>query len=172
MADPLTLAEARAIIDRAVEKATEIGFIAAFVVVDEGGNVISSSSMDEAAAAGAPVCAAKARLAALLKGPIKPFVDRIHVQWELWDSYREILPDTVFAGTGGVPIMKEGLAVGGFATGLGVATPGKELEARPGRGHVVMVQGEELTAEDYIVAHALQIPYREQHGPSTFQPPA
>ena len=65
MSAKLTLREAREIIKRALEKGREVGWISAYAVVDEGGNVISMSRADGAPAAAAVTARSKAYLAAV-----------------------------------------------------------------------------------------------------------
>jgi len=48
MSVKLTLAEAREILGRAVEKSREVQWISAYAVADEGGNIISISRLDGA----------------------------------------------------------------------------------------------------------------------------
>ena len=76
MADRLTLDEARALIDRAVEKGIEVGYNSCWAITDEGGNVLSISRMDGAPAAAVPTARAKAYLAAVMKGPTGGFSER------------------------------------------------------------------------------------------------
>jgi uncharacterized protein GlcG (DUF336 family) len=60
----LTLDEARAMIERGVAKARELGQAGAIAVVDAGGNVVSISRMDDGPVASIAVSTAKAYLAA------------------------------------------------------------------------------------------------------------
>lgn len=160
MSTSLTLNEARAMIDRAIEKATELHVNGAFVVVDEGGNVISVSRMDGAPASAIGVSRAKAYLAATCREPTARFAGRMYARHVLFDAYQTILPDKIFPGPGGMPIMKNGKVVGGISTGPGIG-PRRRIEGvDPAK---LMVNGEPANAEDLIVAYALQIPYTDQH---------
>ena len=156
MSRPLTLGDARALIDRALEKAAEVRRLGAFVVVDEGGNVLSISRMDGAPAAGVDISRAKAYLAAVSKGPTRPFGDRMHEYFERWDGWRAIMPEHIFPGPGGMPIVRDGEVVGGISTGPAVELPVDDA--------VLMVDGKRANAEDLIIAYALGLPYVDQHG--------
>jgi uncharacterized protein GlcG (DUF336 family) len=161
MSGALTLEEAKEIIDRAIEKATELGRIESFVVVDEGGHVLSASCMDGAPPGSVPVARAKAYLVAMLKAPTAPFGDRMHVHLERFHAWQALLPEPIFPGPGGMPIVRDGRVVGALSSSVAVTRPGADRSK-------LIVDGEKRNAEDYVIAHALQIPYRNQHGPSTY----
>ena len=55
MSEKLTLADARAILKRAIEKGADVDWISAHAVVDAGGNVISMSRADGAPSDAAPL---------------------------------------------------------------------------------------------------------------------
>ena len=111
MSAGLTLEEARAIIARAVAKAEELTLSGAFVVVDRGGNVISISRMDRAPATGVGVSKAKAYIAAVAREPTLGFSARMQSSHPIFSAYQEILPEKIFPGPGGMPIVKEGEVV-------------------------------------------------------------
>jgi uncharacterized protein GlcG (DUF336 family) len=165
---PLTHAESRKYIDRAVEKAAELRQAGAFAVVDAAGNVVSISKMDGAPASGAGVARAKAFVAAVMQQRTMQFTERMNHAPERFIAYRDVfngsgLPGGIaFPGAGGVPIMR-GLdrCVGGMATGPGVAPVKDILGVHPDRLQAGRVQA---NAEDLVVCHALGIPYRSQHG--------
>ena len=157
----LTLAEAREIIDRAVEKAGEYLQNGAFAVVDAAGNVISISKMDDAPAVAVGVARAKATLAAVMQGPTNGFADRMDQHPVRYMAYQEILPEKTFPGGGGAPIMKGKRCVGGLATGPGVAP----MTSIPGVHPQQLTSGNVAgNAEDLVICYALRVPYRSQHG--------
>jgi glc operon protein GlcG len=149
----ITLQEAREILRRAVEKSVEVGWISTFVVVDEGGNVISISRSDGAPPAAAGVARAKAYLAAVTCGQTMGFSERMHAHPERYSAYQDILPRATFPGPGAMPIVKDGKVVGAFASSLSASRGGMKIE----------VDGKRLSREDIVTAYALQIPYVEQH---------
>ncbi len=154
MADRLTLEEARAIIDRAVEKGTELGYNSCWAITDEGGNILSISRMDGAPAAAVPTARAKAYLAAVMKGPTGGFSERMHRVPERWSAYQQFLPQAGFPGPGGMPIQKDGEVVGGFSSSLSVRIPDKEVPKE---------DGQDVNLEDWVTCYALDIPYKIQH---------
>ncbi len=154
MSAKLTLREAREIIERAVEKAEEVGWISAYAVVDEGGNVISMSRADGAPAAAAALARSKAYLAAMTGRQTLAFSNRMDAHPVRFDGYRSLLPRPLFPGPGAMPIKKDGKVVGGFASSVSSHDGGMQIE----------VDGKKLSREDIVTAYALQIPYFEQHG--------
>jgi uncharacterized protein GlcG (DUF336 family) len=157
----LSLAEAREIIDRAIDKAGEYLQNGAFAVVDAAGNIISLSKMDDAPAAAPGVARAKAVLAAVMQGPTNVFADRMDLHPVRYAAYQRILRDKTFPGGGGAPIMKGQRCVGGLATGPGVAP----LTSIPGVHPSQLMSGNARgNAEDLVICYALRIPYRSQHG--------
>ncbi len=152
----LTLDEARAMIDRAVEKCREQGVNTSFAVVDEGGNLVSLSRVDGAPAAAVGVAQAKAYLSAILQGSSGPFSERMEKLPMRYMGYLHILPRASFAGPGGMPIMKEGRCVGAIAM---------SLSSGPGAGKPVPLpdSDEKANFEDYAVCYALGVPYKSQH---------
>jgi uncharacterized protein GlcG (DUF336 family) len=159
-APPLTLAEARAYIDRALEKARELGQRGTFVVVDEAGNVVSISRIEGAPLAGIGVSRAKAYAAAVTHEPTAQFSERMHRFPERFQSYETILPEHLFPGPGGMPIIKNERVVGGMSTGPGIRpwtqVPGLDPDK-------LTMDGEVANVEDRIIAYALDIPYQNQH---------
>jgi len=151
----LTLAEARAIVDRAVAKTKEFGKSAAFVVVDVGGNVITASAMEGTPGSGIVLSRAKAYLAAMDQAPTARRAERWNQRTIQYHSYASNFPYPIFTGPGGVPIEKDGQVVGAISTGPGVG--GIEVDV-PG------IEGP-VNLEDYVIACALEIPYKNQHGP-------
>src|SRR4029079_550918 len=99
MDEALTLQEARAILRRAVEKAKEVEWISAFVVVDVGGNLISMSKVDGAPAGAAAAARSKAYLAAVTCKKSQPFADRMDAHPTRDAAYQSLLSRPVFHGT-------------------------------------------------------------------------
>lgn len=154
MSAKLTLREAREILERAMEKATEVGWVSAYAVVDEGGNVISISRMDGAPAAAAPMARSKAYVAAVTARQTLAFSNRMDAHPIRFDGYQSILPRPLFPGPGAMPIKKDGKVVGGFASSVSSHEGGMQIE----------VEGKNMSRMDIVTAYALQIPYFEQHG--------
>jgi uncharacterized protein GlcG (DUF336 family) len=154
MSAKLTLQEAREILERAMEKAKEVGWVSAYAVVDEGGNVISISRMDGSPAAAAPMARSKAYVAAMTARQTLAFSNRMDAHPLRFDGYQSILPRPLFPGPGAMPIRKDGKVVGGFASSVSSHEGGMQIE----------VEGKKMSRMDVVTAFALQIPYFEQHG--------
>lgn len=151
----LTLSEAKTILDRAVAKAVEVGWISAYAVVDEGGNLMALARVDGAPPGAAPLAWAKAYLAAVTGEMSMGFGTRMHVYMERFLAYQQILPRPIFPGPGAIPIVKDGKVVGGFSSSLSA----KYME----NGMKFELNGKIYSREDYVTAYALDIPYTEQH---------
>jgi len=156
----LTLAEARAIMDRALAKARELKQAGAFVIVDAGGGVISASRIGEGPTSSVWISRAKAYVAAVQRAPSA----RSATQWRerpaVFASMQQLMRDEIFPGPGAMPIRKDGRVVGAISTGGGVG-PWTEI---PGiDASMLMVDGAPANCEDMIIAHALQAKYQNQH---------
>lgn len=156
----LTLAEARAIVDRALAKARELKQAGAFVVLDAGGNLVSASRIGEGAMASMWTARAKAYVAAAQRAPSLRNATNWRREPALFAAFQQMARDDIFPGPGAMPIRKEGRVVGALSTGGGIG-PWTEIPGiDPGQ---LMVDGHPANAEDLIIAHALQIPYASQH---------
>ncbi len=156
----LTLAEARAIIDRAVAKARELYQAGAFVVLDAGGNVVSVSVMEGAPASSVWISRAKAYVAAVQREPSARRAANWHRNPVGFAGYQALMRGEIFAGPGALPIRKAGRVVGALSTGGGLG-PFTEIPGLdPAR---LTVDGVPANAEDLVIATALQIPYENQH---------
>lgn len=153
MSDRLTLREAREIIARAVEKSIEVGWHSAYAVADEGGNIVSISRLDGAPAVAVPVARSKAYLAALVGKSSMLYEhdsERHPLRFHGWQS---VLPEPLFGGPGAVPIRRNEHVVGGFSSSTSYAATGMQIT----------IGGKNFSREELVTAHALQIPYEDQH---------
>jgi len=153
MSEKLTLDEAREILKRAVEKSVEVQWISAYAVADEGGNIISISRLDGAPAAAVPLARSKAYLAALTGKTSMPFEHDVETHPARFHGYQNVLQRPLFGGPGAVPIVRNGKVIGGFSSSLSYGASGMQT----------MVDGRQFSREELVTAHALQIPYDDQH---------
>jgi len=149
----LTLAEARAIIRRAIDKGREVDWISTHAVCDEGGNLISLSRADGAPQGAAPVARAKAYLAAVTGRPTILFANRMDAHPLRYHGYKAILSRPVFPGPGAMPITRDKRVVGGYSSNISSNEGGMKIA----------VEGKKLSRADIVTAHALEVPYLEQH---------
>ena len=157
----LTLDEARAMIARGVAKAKELGQAGAIAVVDAGGNTVSISRMDDAPLTAIAVSTAKAYVAAVQGRPTAAFARNAAERPEIFSAFQTMMRRKPFPGPGGMPIMKNGRAVGGIATGGGIGPYTSIPGLDPSQ---LMVDGAQANAEDLVICVALGIPYASQHG--------
>lgn len=155
----ISLAEARAILDRAIERASGFGQSGTVAVTDPAGNLVSLSRMDGAAASSVPTARAKAALAAATCGPTGGFSMRMDAHPLRYLAYRDLLRQATFPGPGGAPILRGARVVGGYASS-GIV-PLRSIPGIPADRFLAgSVHG---NTEDLVTAYALQTPYLDQH---------
>ena len=165
----ITLAEAKEMIQRALVKGREVGWLSAYAVVDEGGNVIAMARDDRAPGTAMSLARAKALAAARTKAPTKTFAERMRNQPAMWQSYNTLFIGSMFPGFGGMPVVKDGKVVGGFACG-GPGPTAEVAGGEPGHDFWKEIDGEVLNIEDVAICHGLGIPYAPQHNPPATAP--
>jgi uncharacterized protein GlcG (DUF336 family) len=153
LSEKLTLKEAREILARAVEKSLEVGWISAYAVADEGGNVMSISRLDGAPAAAVPLARSKAYLAALTGKTSMPFEHDVETHPVRFHGWQSVLAKPLFGGPGAVPIKRNREVVGGFSSSVSYAASGMQTT----------IGGKQYSREELVTAHALQISYEDQH---------
>lgn len=114
---PLTLAQARTIIDAAKAEARRRHWQYAVAVVDSSGNLLSCDKMDDTQLSSLAIAEAKARASAQFRRPTKAMQDAVSNGATAVLSIPGIL-----AGEGGLPIVVDGKLVGavGASGGAGV----------------------------------------------------
>lgn len=158
----LLLEEARAVARRAVEKAEDLERSGTFVVVDDGGVVITVSRMDGTGSLSYPVSRAKAYGAAVQREPSAAFAERFaHASAGIFSAFQQLTREAVFPGPGAQPILKDGRLIGAISTGLGVPPFVKFPGVDPTK---LIVDGKPANAEDLCISYALRKPYSPQHG--------
>lgn len=119
----LTAAEIRTLIQRAEDKANELGVKVSISLVDDGGHLLGFLRMDGAAPGPAEVSQSKARVAALFRRESGEFGRNVRER-PLTGM------ETMFGGmalfNGGVPVRRGGEFIGGM--GVAGATADQDLE--------------------------------------------
>ncbi|MFT3864358.1 MAG: heme-binding protein [Solirubrobacterales bacterium] len=156
--------EARALIDRAIDKAAQVGARGAFAVVGSDGALISASRMDGDEAGGMARARSKAWITATQQVPSTVHHDRM---WKLPPpigvGFVACSPEASFPGAGAMPLRDEageivaGFSASGCSIGPFVDLPGID------RRHLI-AQGRPANSEDLIVQWALGLDYVGQHG--------
>jgi uncharacterized protein GlcG (DUF336 family) len=153
---------ARALIDRAVDKAESFGLAGAFYCVDAGGAPLSGSRMAGVGGSNIGICRAKAYAAAVNREPSARFGARMAAfPPGLFGTYERILPDPIFPAGGGMMVLRDGETVAGFSTGGAIGPFAKLPSVAPSR---LLVNGQPTNVEDLIVSYALGGEYSAQHG--------
>lgn len=156
--------EARALINRAIDKAAQIGARGAFAVVGSDGALISASRMDGDEAGGMARARSKAWITATQQVPSTVHHDRM---WKLPPpigvGFVANSPEASFPGAGAMPLRDEsGEIVAGFsASGCSIG-PFVDLPGIDRR--YLIAEGKPANSEDLIVAWALGLDYVGQHG--------
>lgn len=158
----LALGEARALIQRAVDKAEQFGVRGAIAVVGASGGLISASRMD----AGGPGGMARARSKAWISATQQiPTAEHHHRMTTLAPpiatGFVQASPEALFPGAGGLPIRADGVVVAGIAASGATVSPFFPDGVEPAS---LTVDGEPANPEDLLIAYALQLPYVGQHG--------
>jgi uncharacterized protein GlcG (DUF336 family) len=164
MGDGMNYTEARGLIDRAIDKAAQVGAAGAFAVVGSDGALISASKMDHDEAGGMARARSKAWISATQQAPSTVHHDRM---WKLPPpiavGFVANSPEASFPGAGGMPLSDdEGRIIAGFSASGSSIGPFVDL---PGVDRPYLIaQGKPANSEDLIVLWALGLDYVGQHG--------
>lgn len=164
----MPLAEARALIERAIDKAEAIGMRGSVVVIGGTGALVSGSRMDHGGAGGMARARSKAWIAATQQIPSTEHLGRMRmIAPPMVSGFTALSPEAIFPGAGGMPIRQPaddpaapvvaGIAASGAGIGPFVDYHGAEQEK-------LIADGRPSNGEDLLVHYALGIPYEGQHG--------
>ena len=160
----LPLADARALIERGIAKAQDLGVRGAVVVVGASGVLVSASRMDRGGTAGMARARSKAWIAATQQMPSVEHLRRMTtLPFPMERGFVGTAPEAVFPGAGGMPIRDDdGAVVAGIAASGATVGPFVAYEGADPRK--LIVDGKPANCEDLLVHYALRIPYVGQHG--------
>jgi uncharacterized protein GlcG (DUF336 family) len=158
----LGLGEARALVQRAVDKAEQLGVRGAVAVVGASGTLITASRMD----AGGPGGMARARSKAWISATQQiPSAEHLHrmttIAPPVAAGFAQASPEALFPGAGGMPVRAGGVVVAGIAASGATVSPFFPAGADP---RMLSVEGRPANPEDLLIAYALGLPYTGQHG--------
>jgi uncharacterized protein GlcG (DUF336 family) len=158
----MNLAEARALAQRAVDKAEQLGLRGGIAVVGASGALITASRMD----AGGPGGMARARSKAWISATQQiPSAEHLHrmtsIAPPVATGFVAASPEALFPGAGGMPVSADGVVVAGIAASGATVSPFFPAGVDP---RVLSADGEPANPEDLLIAYALGIPYSGQHG--------
>ena len=105
---PISLAQARAVIQAAMAEARKRDWKMNVAVADSGGNLVAFERMDGAMLASIPIAQHKARAAVTFRRPTKVFEDGIN----LMHLNYLLAFDGIIASRGGIPLIDQGVIIG------------------------------------------------------------
>jgi uncharacterized protein GlcG (DUF336 family) len=160
----MALADARALVDRAIDKAQDIGVRGAVAVVGASGVLVTASRMDRGGSGGMARARSKAWIAATQQLASLEHLTRMRtLPPPMVSGFVACSPEAVFPGAGGMPIRDgdgaviAGVAASGATVGPFVDYPGADRRK-------LIAHGKPANCEDLLVHYALDIPYEGQHG--------
>ena len=158
----LGLAEARGLVQRAVDKAEQLGLRGAVAVVGASGTLITASRTDAGGPGGMARARSKAWISATQQIPSAEHLHRMTViPAPVAAGFAVASPEALFPGAGGMPVSVDGVVAAGIAASGATVSPFFPDGADP---RVLSVDGLPANPEDLLIAYALRIPYTGQHG--------
>jgi uncharacterized protein GlcG (DUF336 family) len=158
----LGLAEARALVQRAVDKAEQLGLRGAVAVVGATGTLITASRMDAGGPGGMTRARSKAWISATQQIPSSEHLHRMtSIAPPVAAGFAQASPEALFPGAGGMPVSAGGVVVAGIAASGATVSPFFPADVDP---RAVSADGRPANPEDLLIAYALGTPYIGQHG--------
>ena len=158
----LGLAEARGLVQRAVDKAEQLGLRGAVAVVGASGTLITASRMDAGGPGGMARARSKAWISATQQIPSSEHLHRMTmIAPPVAAGFAVASPEALFPGAGGLPVSVDGTVVAGIAASGATVSPFFPEGVDP---RVVSADGRPANPEDLLIAYALGVPYTGQHG--------
>ncbi len=172
MTPDISLEQARALIERAIDKAEQLGLRGSVAVVGGSGVLVSASRMDASGAGGMARARSKAWIAATQQVPSAEHLRRmVTIAGPVAQGFVSCSPEANFPGAGGMPVLDtavldtavhEGdLVIGGIAASGAAVSPFYPAGTDP---MDMIADGVPANPEDLVVHYALGIPYVGQHG--------
>jgi uncharacterized protein GlcG (DUF336 family) len=160
----LPLADARALIARAIDKAEHVGVRGAVAVVGASGVLVSASRMDRGGAGGMARARSKAWISATQQIPSTVHHTRMRtLPPPIAAGFVACSPEANFPGAGGMPITDtSGAVVAGFSASGATVGPFVDIPGVDRR--MLIAEGKPANSEDLLVLWALGLPYEGQHG--------
>ena len=134
----LSLPQARACIERGVEKARELGFLVAIAVVDEAGHLVTCDRMDGALWVTPEIARAKANAAAGFRASTVDLEERFTRRMLFADNVATLGEYAFVFGRGGVPVIEGDQVVGAVGVSGAVPADNDHLIADAAAGHPVV----------------------------------
>jgi uncharacterized protein GlcG (DUF336 family) len=158
----LGLAQARALVERAVDKAEQLGLRGAVAVVGATGTLLTASRMDGGGPGGMARARSKAWISATQQIPSSEHLHRMtSIAPPVAAGFTAASPEALFPGAGGMPVSAGGAVVAGIAASGATVSPFFPPDADP---RALSADGRPANPEDLLIAYALGLPYAGQHG--------
>ncbi|WP_375387064.1 heme-binding protein [uncultured Amnibacterium sp.] len=158
----LPLADARALIARAIDKAEQLGLRGGIAVVGATGALVSTSRMDRGGAGGMARARSKAWISATQQIPSAEHLGRMNfVSAPVEKGFVLCSPEAAFPGAGGMPVLDGDEVVGGIAASGATVSPFFPAGVEQQR---MIADGRPANPEDLLIHYALRLPYAGQHG--------
>jgi uncharacterized protein GlcG (DUF336 family) len=159
----LSLASARALVQRAVDKAEQLGLRGGIAVVGASGALITASRLDRGGPGGMARARSKAWISATQQIPSAEHLRRMTtLPPPISAGFVLASPEALFPGAGGMPVYDDaGVVVAGIAASGATVSPFLPAGVAP---EVVSASGEPANPEDLLIAYALSVDYVGQHG--------
>ena len=147
---------------RAVDKAEQLGLRGAIAVVGATGTLITASRMDAGGPGGMARARSKAWISATQQIPSSEHLHRMTtIAPAVAAGFAVASPEALFPGAGGMPVSVDGAVVAGIAASGATVSPFFPVGVDP---RVLSADGEPANPEDLLIAYALGLPYAGQHG--------
>jgi uncharacterized protein GlcG (DUF336 family) len=158
----IPLSEARALIQRAIDKAEQLQLRGGIAVVGASGALVSTSRMDRGGAGGMTRARSKAWISATQQVPSAEHLKRMNfVSAPVEQGFKAASPEALFPGAGGMPIYDGDEVIAGIAASGATVSP----FFPEGIDRLNMIaDGKPANPEDLLVHYALGLPYVGQHG--------
>ncbi|MFF5288356.1 GlcG/HbpS family heme-binding protein [Paractinoplanes globisporus] len=158
----VSLAEARALVRRAVDKAEQLGLRGAIAVVGASGALVTASRLDHGGPGGMARARSKAWISATQQIPSAEHLHRMTtLPPPISQGFVTASPEALFPGAGGLPIRDGDVVTGGISASGATVSPFLPTGVAP---EVVSAEGEPANPEDLLIAYALATTYTGQHG--------
>lgn len=159
----ITLDHAHRLVQRAVDKAEQLGLRGGLAVVGSSGALVTASRLDHGGPGGMGRATSKAWIAATQQVPSTEHLRRMTtLSPPISSGFVAVSPQARFPGAGGMPILDDdGVVCGGIAASGATVSPFLPDGVAP---EVVSADGEPANPEDLLIAYALETAYVGQHG--------
>ncbi len=157
------LAQARELVQRAVDKCEQLGLRGGIAVVGASGALVTASRLDRGGPGGMARATSKAWISATQQIPSAEHLQRMTtLPAPISNGFVLASPQALFPGAGGMPLLDaDGVVIGGIAASGATVSPFLPTGVAP---EVVSAEGKPANPEDLLIAYALGITYVGQHG--------